>query len=483
VSYPLTQADIDAGLLINSSDASGTTLSGDPINATPVTTNTAMPRQNTLTLTKTGALDPGDVGNIGDTITYTLQAWNTGNTTLTGVSIDDDLPGLGTLTLNWPGGPGSAGQLLPGQTVTGTVPYVITKADFQAGEVVNTATAAGVAPGAVAVAATPSTWTQPLLQLAALELSSTFDASALTTPPQAGQTLVLSYRVENTGNRTLTGVSVDDTLPGLTTTGVIWPAADGVLLPGQSVSFTAELVVTQALIDAGGLSSVANATGVDPDTIAVSSPVITTELRLDRSPNLGLTLESASQASTVGDPIDFNLTLSNSGNTSLTVTSLTLELTDTSVTLISNPLATSALALFANRDVTAPKLPVAPAAVEPATSNKVLLPGATLAVPYRYLITQSDLDRGYITAKASADAASSGVQAQVVADASLRIELAAPPVSPPPPSDVTPPPVWLSNTGGNPTMLRFASIALAGGLLLLLLRRRQGRDQNAMGVS
>ncbi|WP_443629177.1 DUF7507 domain-containing protein [Arthrobacter rhizosphaerae] len=69
-------------------------------------------------------------------ITYSFTSQNTGNVTLTNVAIADQLAGLSALVYTWPG---TAGTLLPGQTVTATATYPITQADIDAGQVINSA--------------------------------------------------------------------------------------------------------------------------------------------------------------------------------------------------------------------------------------------------------------------------------------------------------------------------------------------------------
>ena len=91
-----------------------------------------------LTLAKTHALTgdadfSGDV-SLGDTITYSFEVTNTGNVTLNGVTVTDPLPGLSALS-------GGSSTLAPGASTVFTATYVVTQADVDAGEILNTATA------------------------------------------------------------------------------------------------------------------------------------------------------------------------------------------------------------------------------------------------------------------------------------------------------------------------------------------------------
>lgn len=74
----------------------------------------------------------------GRSFGYTLTATNTGNVTLTGVSITD--PMLGTLDCTQPV------TLAPGESLVCTGTYTVTEADLDTGQIDNTATTTGTAP-------------------------------------------------------------------------------------------------------------------------------------------------------------------------------------------------------------------------------------------------------------------------------------------------------------------------------------------------
>ena len=99
-SYTLTQADLDGGHVSNT--ATGRQRpdpAGRDDGAVP------LPQVPALTLVKQGTLDttvvaPGTRADAGDRVNYTLTATNTGNVTLTGVTVSD--PKLGTLACTPP---------------------------------------------------------------------------------------------------------------------------------------------------------------------------------------------------------------------------------------------------------------------------------------------------------------------------------------------------------------------------------------------
>ena len=95
----------------------------------------------------------------------------------------------------------------------------------------------------------------------AIALVKTGDISALSAPPVVGEIITYSFEVTNTGNVTITGVTVNDPeLQGV----VCVPAAPATLLPGESMVCTGFYELTQVDIDNGSYSNTATATGTDP---------------------------------------------------------------------------------------------------------------------------------------------------------------------------------------------------------------------------
>ncbi|HBR55826.1 MAG TPA: hypothetical protein DEA82_17210, partial [Flavobacteriaceae bacterium] len=120
-------------------------LSGDTISTDTITTTTLC-NEPSIALIKRGTLNDEN-GNgctdVDETISYSFEVKNTGNVTLTAVTINDDL-------VNVIGGPIT---LAPDETdtTTFTAVYSITQADIDAGEVVNQAVAMGTAPDGTVV--------------------------------------------------------------------------------------------------------------------------------------------------------------------------------------------------------------------------------------------------------------------------------------------------------------------------------------------
>ena len=72
---------------------------------------------------------------VGDTITYSLVVANTGNVTLTNVTVSDPVATVGVCT------PVQPAALAPSGSMTCPATYVVTQADLDAGSFSNTATA------------------------------------------------------------------------------------------------------------------------------------------------------------------------------------------------------------------------------------------------------------------------------------------------------------------------------------------------------
>ena len=221
---------------------------------------------------KVGSFDAGSDGyaNVGEDVTYTFTVTNTGNVALSNVDVSDPLSGLSAITFTG-GDTNSDGKLDLTETWTYSATYDVTQADIDAGNVHNLATATGDSPKGLEV-----TDDDPedvaLAQHAAIDLvksnGGVVDSNA-DGRDSAGDTVVYTYTVENTGNVTLFNVDLsDDKLGGIVLTGLTDLDGDNQaddLAVGATVTGTATATLTQADMDAGSVVNVADVTAQDPN--------------------------------------------------------------------------------------------------------------------------------------------------------------------------------------------------------------------------
>ncbi len=100
----------------------------------------------------------------------------------------------------------------------------------------------------------------PLGPVASISITNTADRDVFTT---VGEEIGYSYTVTNSGDVTLTDVTVTDPLTGLT-------VQVGTLLPGQSVTLDGTYTVSQSDLDRGFIDNIATATGTAPDGTTVT---------------------------------------------------------------------------------------------------------------------------------------------------------------------------------------------------------------------
>ena len=244
---------------------------------------------------KTSVLTDADSSNglsAGDTLTYTVTATNTGNVTLTGVTVSSD-------TLTQADGTASANNLsaftasgsttlAPGDSVSFTATYAVAQADIDAGGLSNTATVQGTSPTSAnvtdvtddgddadgntvddptenTVAASPSieSW-----KLATLKVDVDGNGKF-----GAGDTLTYTITVKNTGNVTLTNISVvSDNLSSGSINNLTPIATFGasdfttttnpaVLAPGEELDYTADYLITASDQSSGNLFNTATVSG------------------------------------------------------------------------------------------------------------------------------------------------------------------------------------------------------------------------------
>ena len=270
--YVLDQDDVDRTFVDNTAEVTGdgpyggtaddvsgaTAGDDDPTRATLV-------ESPAITLVKTADTSAlSDPPREGEVVTYAFEVRNTGNVTLSNVTVTDTratVSGgpLATLPVLGPDGRGV-------DTTTFTATYALTQDDIDAGRFENTAEVEGMSQAGATVRDTSGTagdnddpTVTPLRIAPAIDLVKTLDDGALSLPPVPGERLAYTFAITNTGNVTLRDVTLADPLPGLELTG----APIAVLAPGDTddVTYAASYPITQADIDGRELPNTATATG------------------------------------------------------------------------------------------------------------------------------------------------------------------------------------------------------------------------------
>ncbi|EEW24067.1 conserved repeat domain protein, partial [Rhodobacter ferrooxidans] len=316
-------------------------------------------------------------------ISFTFTVTNSGNITLTDVTLSDALAGA-VVT----GGPIT---LAPGQvdSTSFTATYPLSAADLTANTLSNTATATGTwgldAGGNPQKVSDPDTVATSFADIALVKAA---DASLLSVPPQVGDIISYDFAVTNTGNVPLTNVTLSDILTDAVLTG--GPIPSLAVGATDSSTFTATYALTQADIDAGEVINRATADGVygtddggDPISVQDESGANVTEdadtvVPLTQAPRIELIKSLSSLVDTTGDgqigagdTANYGFTVTNTGNVALAGVTVS----DLLVSVSGGPVS--------------------------------LAIGATDSTSFTaaYVLTQADVDRGYVQNTATATGA------------------------------------------------------------------------------
>ncbi|MDH7447836.1 DUF7507 domain-containing protein [Aquimarina sp. 2201CG14-23] len=428
-SYNINQGDIDAGLVQNSAITNGQDPNGilisdtsdDPNNPTnndtngdgepDDVTNTMLPFLGNLGFTKTAlAAADGSYDSVGEQITYELSITNTGNVTLTNVMISDVNADIGSIT------PAVIASISPGQTIVANATHTITQNEIDAGVVNNSASVEGIDPSGNTIDdisddpndttnndidgdGDPDDITETNITQnpsISLEKTANFNDENGDGIPQQGETITYNFNVINTGNVTLSNITVSD--PLVTVSGGPISLAPGV---SNTNTFFASYTITQANIDAGSITNSATVTAEDtngnsisdtsddpndttnndtnsdgePDDVTITTLISNPELTLFKT---GVFIDSNNDGlAQAGETIQYNFDVTNTGNVTIT-----------------------------NINVSDPLIPVTG---EPIT----LIPGQTDTTTFTatYVLLQSDVNTGEVinTATTSGIDPSTGV--------------------------------------------------------------------------
>ncbi|HWK56084.1 MAG TPA: gliding motility-associated C-terminal domain-containing protein, partial [Parapedobacter sp.] len=287
--YTVTQTDIDNGGVVNVASATGEN-PGDPEDEDEV----EVPSDKQPGIEVSKKADKATVSTVGEVITYTITVTNTGNVTLENYTVTDIL---------FPDWNASIDKLAPTDTRSFELEYTVTQTDIDNGGVVNVASARGNDPD------DPEDEDEvevPSDKQPGIEVSKKADKATVST---VGEVITYTITVTNTGNVTLENYTVTDILFR------DWNASIDKLAPTATRSFELEYTVTQTDIDNGGVVNVASARGNDPDDPEDEDEV---EVPVGKDVGINITKVADRQSfSNVGDVITYTITVTNTGNVTL----------------------------------------------------------------------------------------------------------------------------------------------------------------------
>jgi len=319
--YTVRQGDFDGGAVRNTASATATPSRGAASvsgTSTPsvIPTPAAAPL---ISIDKTQVLAAAATGRAGDAVLFRWVVTNTGDVTLTGVSVSDPQLPAGSISYAFPG---ASGVLAPGAEVIATATYILTQADVDAGRIASSATTTGKPPTGANVTDTALGET---LVVAAPAMTVT-KTSSTTTFAQQGATLNYRIEVRNTGNVTLTGVTVTDVKTGLSALSYSWPGTPGTLHPNGLLVVTARYTITAADVASGTIDNTATANANAPGGVALAPVADTDTFAVPRVAAVGITVSprvQSGQAGFAGDTVVVTYVVRNNGTEPLSNVEIT----------------------------------------------------------------------------------------------------------------------------------------------------------------
>jgi uncharacterized repeat protein (TIGR01451 family) len=282
-----------------------------------------------LSITKAAVITPidtdGKIDSPTDDILYTVTVSNTGNQTLTNVVVTDP---LAVTTLNPTGQIGTIASFAVGASQNFTFTYDVMQTDIDNngggdGDVDNIATATSTQTGLVTASTETPILQNPVLTITKAAVITPIDTDGKIDSPT--DDILYSVTVSNTGNQTLTNVVVTDPLAITATnpTGQIGTIASFAVGASQNFTFTYDVMQTDIDNNGGGDGDVDNTATADSDE---TNPVTaSTETPILQAPALTIAKAAVITPSDADGKIDspaddilYTVTVSNTGNQTLT---------------------------------------------------------------------------------------------------------------------------------------------------------------------
>jgi len=232
---------------------------------------------------------------VGDVITYQISVENTSNINLHNVNVSDPNATITDCSVSLP-----LETFNRGDSFTCNASHTVTTDDMNAGVVYNTAEATSDEDDEESnPTSQPIFVAQPSINI----------FKSLTSAPvyKVGDVATYHLVVTNNGNVPLTNVNVTDPKATITSCSVDVPVAS--LAVGASFTCEASHTVTDADFDTNGFTNIAHASSdqTSEDSNPVDSP-------LTPAPALTIYKSSLNGASGIGDVLNYNITVQNTGN-------------------------------------------------------------------------------------------------------------------------------------------------------------------------
>lgn len=319
----LVQIQYSLAAITNTATATGS-YGGAPVNSNPATVDVDVENLAPALSVDKRATTTTYV-NAGDILTFAIDVTNTGNATVTAISVTD--PDADALVC--PGGGTTIPTLAPGQTVTCAATMIVTPADVTAGSITNTVEVNGTDPASNPVG--PEQDTETVFRTSA-DLVTIKSLASLNPTPSEGDTVTFRIDVTNNGPETATGVELTDLLPaGLTyasdTGGGLYNFGTGVWNVGTILAGVTVSLEISATVDAGTsgttITNTVSVTGLDQidtngagDDLTESIDISSADLVTVKTLLTGGTLLD-------GDTVEFQIVATNNGPDDATNVSLT----------------------------------------------------------------------------------------------------------------------------------------------------------------
>ncbi len=347
-SHTVTQAEIDAdGNLSNTVTANST-------ESAPATSTYSIPISQNPAIHVVKSSTTTSISNAGQLVPYVFTITNTGNMTLSGITVAD--PNCDAAPAYQSGDTNADSKLQTTETWTYTCSHTVTQAEIDAGgNLSNTVTAHSTES-----APATGTYSIPISQNPAIHV---VKSSTTTSISNAGQLVPYVFTITNTGNMTLSGITVAD--PNCDAAPAYQSGdtnADSKLQTTETWTYTCSHTVTQAEIEAGGYLS---------NTVTVSStnaPQVTNSYNIPITQSPGLSVvksETSTGPYVLGNTITYSILVTNTGNITLT-------------------------------NVTASDSSAIVGTCTPAQPTS-LTPSASMSCPATHVVTQADIDNGSYT--------------------------------------------------------------------------------------